>query len=128
MKKIVLLLILASTVCVAVEPTPLDKATAYLIKADDLFKAHHLTEAAKMDLEVFKVKGLPDEVYSSAFLLMGNIGLTAGQLDLAEIAYKKVLDLKKASNHDKQAALSGINLVGDLKRDAEREGPHIIYK
>jgi hypothetical protein len=128
MKTWLVALMLIVSVCHAAEPTPTEKAIQTLVEADDLLKANHPTDAARKDLEIFKVKGLPAEVYSAALLLMGNISLTTGNLDVAEVAYKQVLLLAKAPDDDKKAARTGILLVGDLRKDAAQLSQHQTYK
>ncbi len=122
-------LMLASTICFATAQQTIDNATHTLHDANQLFKSGHTMAAAKKDLEVFKTKGLPDEIYASAYLLMGNISLSLGDLQVSEVSYRRILKLKKASDHDKQVARSGILLIHDLKQDAEQLKPPLIdYK
>lgn len=119
MKMLLIALLLTSNICFA-SPT-IDKAIAHLAKADQLLRKNDLHRAAKEDFEVIKTKGLPTEMYSSAYLLMGNIALSGNYLNIAEVAYKRVLALKHAPALDRKAAKSGLNLVGDLRKDQEQE-------
>lgn len=120
MKSLLLALLLIPTVSFsATHHKSIDTATQHLIKAERLFRTEHPIEAAKEDLEVFKINGLPDEVYSAAYLLMGNIGLTTKHFDVSEVSYNRILKMKNAPALDKRAARRGLLLVGDLKKDQE---------
>lgn len=126
MKKFLIVLALVSTLASAATMTPIkhikpiDVATEKLLRADAYYDAQDFTAAAKKDLEVLSMKGLPDEVYASAFILMGNISLSVGRADPAEVAYQRVIMLKAAPARDKKLANLGLAIVAKI-RESERK-------
>lgn len=97
-----------------------DQAIQLLIKSHDLFVEKQYREATALDLTVLEMKSIPDDIKSAAFILMGNIAMSTGNLVAARVAYKHVLDLKKAPRQDKISAAQGIRLVDDFQRDEQR--------
>lgn len=119
-KKLFIVFLFVVSECIAadsIHQKAIDDANQHLINAFNLYKQHKLVAASLEDLEIFKIKDLPDDVYSSAFLLLGNICLLNGQYDVAGLAYKRVLELKHAPELDKIAARHGIDLIGDIQTD-----------
>lgn len=101
------------------ERSPVDKVALVRIeKAVEMFRHQHFAQSKDVLMQVLKTEGTSNKVKASAFLLMGEIGITTQRYDVADVSYENVLKLRPIPLKAIRLANEGLSL--SHRREAEQ--------